>query len=579
MAPMAEWGHRDNGFVRATEGTRRTIAGFPLNSIRRPAIVPISNPALEDRLERNTRTVTLLTFASRVTGLLRDATLARAFGVGPLMDAFSLAFMLPNLFRRLFGEGALSAAFLPVYAELDRDDPERASRVATLVIGLAALVLGVVAMLGSATLMLLSLWVDHGRFALRLMALLLPYMPLVCITALLGAMLQVRGRFGPTAAAPLILNLAMVVAVVAAPLLPSLVGTRGGASHIVVVGGAVLVAGVLQVLWSWSVLHRAGVRWQRPTADARQPFRRIITQVAPMVLGLGILQVNTFVDALIASWPTLIGPTILGITYPLREGALATVGFAQRLYEFPLGVFGIAISTAIFPLLARHAQSKDDFAAILRRGLRLTVFIALPASVGLILVREPLVATILQGGDFGIDDTRRVAWVLAGYAPAIWAYSLNHLLTRASYARGNSRDPVRIAVAMVGLNFVLNITLIWPLAEAGLAWSTAICAIIQSGLLLRLISRDGSKPVDASVRRSWFRTVAATIAMAVAVLFTDLLIHTFATSMMTSPTWSAQALRLALLVAVGGVVVAAVARRWRMPELIWVLGRRDANHA
>jgi len=535
--------------------------------------------AVDDRLERNTRTVTLLTFASRVTGLLRDATLARVFGVGPLMDAFSLAFMLPNLFRRLFGEGALSAAFLPVYAELERDSAERASRLAALVIGLAALILGAAALLGAAVLLSLSLWLDHGQFALRLMALLLPYMPLVCVTALLGAMLQVRGRFGPTAAAPLILNLAMVAAALCAPFVPVLVTERGGDAHIVAVGVAVLVAGVLQVLWSLVALRRAGARWRRPDDASRAPFRRILTQVAPMVLGLGILQVNTFVDALIASWPTVIGPTILGIAYPLREGALATVGFAQRLYEFPLGVFGIAISTAIFPLLARNAGDQSSFVSILRRGLRLTVFIGLPASVGLILVREPLVATILQGGDFGVDDTRRVAWVLAGYAPAIWAYSLNHLLTRACYARGNSRDPVRIAVAMVGLNFLLNITLIWPLAEAGLAWSTAICAIIQSVLLLRLVSRDGSSPVDASVRRSWFRTLAATIAMAVSVLLADLLLLTFATAALADPSWLTQALRLALLVGVGGVVVATLARRWGMPELTWAIGRRSPDGA
>src|SRR5262249_54387339 len=150
-----------------------------------------------------------------------------------------------------------------------------------------------------------------------------------------------------------------------------------------------------------------------------------------------------------------------GIKFPLDPGALTSINNAQRLYEFPLGVFGIAIATAIFPALSRVANDGEQFTAILRRGLRLVVYIVLPANVGLMLVRTPLTAAILQGKNFTPADTARVSWVLLGYAPAIWAYSMTHTLTRAFYARGDAFTPVKVAMGMVLLNFLLNITLIW----------------------------------------------------------------------------------------------------------------------
>src|SRR5206468_2907192 len=168
-----------------------------------------------------------------------------------------------------------------------------------------------------------------------------------------------------------------------------------------------------------------------------------------MFIGLGILQVNTFVDGVVASYPSTIGPTIFGVKFPLDQGALTSINNAQRLYEFPLGVFGIAVATAIFPALAKVNHDAEAFADILRRGLRLVIYIGLPASVGLILVRVPLTAAILQGGSFKWSQTLRVAFVLMGYAPAIWAYSMTHTLTRAFYAKGDSKTPVKVALGMV----------------------------------------------------------------------------------------------------------------------------------
>lgn len=359
-----------------------------------------------------------------------------------------------------------------------------------------------------------------------------------------------------------------------------------------IVAAAVAIAGVAQVCWSLWALRASDIRWVRPTSEALPALHEILRKAGPMILGLGVLQLNTFVDGLIASWPSTVGPTIAGFDYPLDAGALAALGYAQRLYEFPLGVFGIAVATAIFPLLSKQSNDPPMFLDTLRRGLRLVVFIGLPASAGLMVAGAPLTATLLQGGDFDASDTRRVAFVLLGYAPAVWAYSMNHTLTRAMYALGDTMTPVRISVGMVALNLVLNVTLICtPLREAGLAWSTAFCAILQSLLLLRATRRkvdarmsDQPPIVDAAVRRSWLRTAVASAIM-VAVVGVVLLVSAGAhpePAPEPAPehaSWGRQAIRLLLAVGVGAGVFAGLARVMRMPELHWALGRRGERRA
>lgn len=535
---------------------------------------------MSTKFEHHARTVTLLTFGSRVTGLLRDAALSRVFGVSAITDAFWFAFLIPNLFRRLFGEGALSAAFLPVYSQLDRDDPTTARRLATLTIALMVAALGGVTLLGELILLVLSMFAGHDHLALRLMMVMLPYMPLVCIVAILGAMLQVHGRFGPTAAAPVLLNLFIVGAAVGIRIVDQ-------TTHVTIVSGSVLLAGVLQVIWSALALR--GRDWWTGLYAARSAWPhmvRVLKQAWPMFIGLGVLQVNTFVDGLIASYPSTFGPTILGYDFPLDQGALTALNNAQRLYEFPLGVFGIAVATAIFPALARVASRKDPdgrhvqgdhhaFTDILRRGLRLVVYIGLPASVGLILVRVPLTAAILQGKNFTAADTQRVAFVLMGYAPAIWAYSATHVLTRAFYARGDSMTPVKTAVCMVGLNFALNVSLIWtPLKEAGLAWSTAIAAIVQVFILLRLTRRYASHVVDRTVVMSWLRSVIVAMTMGAAVWLSMTLITPPASMI---GTWRWAVIQLAYAVPLGMGTVWIVSILLRMPEMWWAMGKSATN--
>ncbi len=530
---------------------------------------------LSNRFEHHARTVTLLTLVSRVAGLARDAALSRVFGAGVIMDAFSFAFMAPNLFRRLFGEGALTAAFLPVYSRLDREDPVNARRLASLTLALLTMALGVIVLLAEAVLYVVSHVAGHENLAVWLMMVMLPYMPMVCAVAVLGAMLQVHGRFGPTAAAPVVLNVLIVIGAVGGRALldksgttvvteGTLAGVDSGVINIGLVAVMVILAGIIQVLWSLFAL-RDRAWWDRQWRSARPALRQVLTQAGPMIVGLGVLQLNTLLDGLIASYPTVIGPTIFGIEYPLQEGAMASVTFAQRLYQFPLGVFGIAVATAIFPLLARLGEDEDGFTDALRRGLRLVVFIGLPASAGLMIVREPLVAVILQGGDFTAEDTQRVAFVLLGYAPAVWAYSMIHVITRAFYAKGNSLTPMKVGVSVVALNLALNLTLIWFLREAGLAWSTSICAFVQVIALMILLRGD---VMNANVVMSWFKTIALAAVMVVALLLLRPIMAE------DEPTWMQSLMELFALVASGLAVVFLGSKLLHMDELRWALGAR-----
>jgi len=305
--------------------------------------------------------------------------------------------------------------------------------------------------------------------------------------------------------------------------------------------------------------------------------------------------VNTAIDSLIASWRTMVGPTIFGVEWPLPEGSLTFLACAQRLYEFPLGVFGIAVATAIFPAMARESHDREAFLATLRRGLRLTVFIGLPASAGLVALRSPLSATLFQGGHFTAEDASMVAWVLLGYAPAIWAYSIQQVATRAFYALGDATTPMRVALAMVALNLVLNLVLIWtPLGVAGLAWSTGITAIVQVTIILRLLARRTGTIIDRDVRSSWTKSLVCAIATGAAIVAALFVVDASGIAGLagtagtaaaadfggqsTPPTWAHAAVSLLVGTCAGVGAVAICARVLKLEEFGWVLlGRRAAS--
>lgn len=521
------------------------------------------------------RLVSGLTLLSRVAGLARDVVTAQLFGNTAVGSAFSAAFAIPNMFRRLFGEGAISAAFLPEFVKARRTDLGLADSFATLTFRLVALITGGITLAVELLLLLIILLAPAAPerlLSVKLIALMLPMMPMVCLTAILGGILQSHGRFGPTAAAPILLNLFQIAAGLWFLLVPGSTRAAGAFG----VGAAAVAATIAQVAWSlWAL--RGLVRWSGPTEAARGLCRVMFRRFIPVLVGLGTVQLNTLLDTLWAMWPIWVGATMLGFTYPLDETSNSILFYSTRLYQFPLGVFGIAVATAVFPLLSIAAPHADDFRAVLRRGIRLSLLIGLPASIGLVLVRHDLVA-LLFGGErtgFDADGLERAAAVVLGFAPGVWAYSLNHVLVRAFYARGDTSTPMRVSVAMVAVNLLLNLSLIWSLREAGLAWATSLSAVAQCAVLSFLASRRlDARPFDG-------KTLAAAARLTLAAVLMGLLVHwamTLAGAVL--PTLgidhgarAARFIRVAVAVLVGVLSYSGLLLPLRAPELRWILQR------
>lgn len=462
-----------------------------------------------------------MTVVSRVLGLLRDIAMAGLFGLSPVMDAFTVAFRIPNLSRKLFGEGALATSFIPIFArELLHADRSNAWKLVSAVLGWLGLFLAALVFIGELGLAGWAAWGDvsgETRVLIELTALMLPYLILICLASQVGAVLNSLGQFRWPAAVPVVLNLVWLIGVwFATPWFADPV------SKARVLGGCILLSGVLQLLIQWPSLHAMGFRFQWDWRPVRPQVREILQAMLPVVLGLSITQINTFSDSLIA-WafshpvddPASRMPLPGRPLYPLAAGAVSALYYGERMYQFPLGVFGVALGTAIFPLLARHA-AKGELAHLredLSLGLRLVLVIGIPASAGLIWLAHPVARCLFERGEFSSADTVRTARIIAAYGSGVWAYCGLLILQRGCYAVGDRATPLRWGMISVAVNLLLNLSLIWIVAEQGLACSTAVCAMLQVGGLLGAVQHRIGQLDWAPVRRCAVRTFAATAVM------------------------------------------------------------------
>jgi putative peptidoglycan lipid II flippase len=541
-------------------------------------------------LSRAVQATSLMTLASRVGGLARDVIIGRIFGPGLINSAFQAAFAIPNMFRRLFGEGALSAAFIPEYTSAHKDNPAEAARLASLTLFALGALTGAITVIAEVVLLILLFVLPHDserNLSLKLIMIMLPFMPLICMVAILAGMLQVHGKFAAAASGPVILN----TFIIGAGVYSIVTGNLGGEKTAFALGIATTLSGLTQLIYFLKLL-KPHVHWTRTWDQSRTRAKRMLEKFVPVAIGLGTLQLNTFLDTLIAMWPIWVGPTILGLTYPLDDHSNALLQLASRLYQFPLGVFGIAVASAAFPLLARHANEPAHFFDTLRRGLRLSLYIGLPATFGLILIRHDVVGVMFGHGHgkWTPEDLRRCANVLAAFSVGIWAYSLNQVFTRAFYAKGDTKTPMRVSIAMMIVNVALNCSLIWipNLRESGLAWSTALSAILQTIVLLILAQRRLASSVDlrehhvildAPAARAALKILGASLIMSACVwptLYALPLNSPFAhhdIAAIRSP-WAWQVARLTIGVAVGGINYLAMSRVLKIPELGWLIRRR-----
>lgn len=435
------------------------------------------------------RRIAVSTLASRITGLVRDILLVQTFALGWVQDAFTYAFALPNLFRRLFGEGGLSPVFVPTFTRtLEQQGRPAAWQLLGRTLALLTTALVLILIVIEAGLLIAWGYSDPAaadrRLLLGLTALMLPFMVTVCILALLAAILNCVGSFVPGALASVVLNLCMIGGIV---WLGPWIGGDDPAAQIYGVGISVLAAGILQLLFLWPALRRADVplRWEFAPRDPA--VSSMLRMMPPVALGQGLLAIGVFLDAQIcilltrtATMPADAALRLGGVSIPLplQEGALSAVGYAQRLYQFPLGVLAISLATAALPAFSRHAARADwpAWAHQVRTLFRMAVFEGLLAGCLMIVLAEPIVRLLFEYRNFDAADTARTARVLSWYGFGLWAFCAQHIVQRAYYSLGDVRTPLVISCAVLPLNLLLSLGLLWlpQVRESAFAISSSV---------------------------------------------------------------------------------------------------------
>lgn len=448
-----------------------------------------------------------LTLVSRILGFAREMIMARVLGAGLAADAFNLAFKLPNVFRRLFAEGAFASAFVPLFSRQKSENGlAAAKRFAedVLAVLLPALLL-LTALAEMAMPALVWLLNGGGGFAdvpgkldlaVSLSRVTFPYLLFISLTALLGGILNSLSRFAAAAAAPVLLNIVLIAALLSAE--------GGEVLTARWLAWGVAAAGLLQFLWLWLACRRAGVRLRLRLPRFTPGVKRFFAMVGPAALGAGVYQISQLIDLFFAS--------------RLPQGSLSYLNYADRLNQLPLGVVGIALGTALLPALAAHIARGEEAEAIhiQNRAAELALFLALPAAAALMVLAGPLVAALYMGGRFGAADAAATASVLTGLAAGLPAYVLVKVLTPAFFARGDTATPVRTALVALALNVALILLFIAPFGVAGLAWATALSAWFNCALLYAMLRRAASFRFDSVFLRRMLAAGAATALMAAA---------------------------------------------------------------
>ncbi|MEM7124186.1 MAG: murein biosynthesis integral membrane protein MurJ [Pseudomonadota bacterium] len=509
-------------------------------------------------------TVSGLTLVSRVLGYARDVLFAALLGTGLAADAFFVAFKLPNFFRRLFAEGAFSAAFVPMFAgKLETDGNEAARRLASDALAMLVACLLVIVLLAEIAMPLVMSVLAPGfrdqpeKFALavELTRITFPYLLLVSMVALLGGMLNSAGRFAAFAAAPILLNLSLIVA--------ALLARHGGTEVAETLAWGISAGGVAQLIMLLVGVRRAGlmprIAWPRLTADVK----KVLKLFGPAALGAGAVQLNLVVDIVIASL--------------LPTGAISYLYYADRLNQLPLGVVGIAVGTALLPLLSRQLKAGDENGALIsqNRAIEMALFFTIPAAVAFVILADPIIAVLFQRGAFTAEATAATGAALVAFSLGLPAYVLIKVFTPGFFARQDTKTPVKIAVVALVTNLVFNLILMGPLAHVGIALATAIAAWVNAALLFLVLKRRGQIAPDARLLGRLPRTLLATAVMAV-VLWLGLVFG----MPLVSGRFAFEVPGLAVLIA-GGLAFFAVTAHLtgavRLGEILRLLRRSSVN--
>ena len=436
------------------------------------------------------------TLLSRILGYIRDAVIAWYFGAGHSSDAFIAAFRIPNLLRKLFGEGAISNAFIPVLTDyLTEDGQDESLRLARSALFVMSILLVVLSIFGILLAPLIVKVIAPGFFdspgkiplTIALTRIMFPYIFFIGLVALCMGILNVFGHFAAPALAPVLLNLAMICSVIF--ICPYLSNPVMGLAIGVIMGG------LLQLGLQLPFMIRKGLLL-RPKGKLLHPgLKKIGALMPPIIFGGAVYQINVLVDGLLGSL--------------LKEGSVSYLYFADRLVQFPLGIFAIAAATAVLPSLSRQAAINDVDALKDTFGyaVRLIIFLTIPSMVGLIILREPIVALLFQRGEFSSLATQLTAQALLYYAMGLGAFSAVKIVAATFFALKDTRTPMIMALVSIGVNIVLGIILMRPLAHGGLALATSLASILNLGLLVHALRSKLGSLGWRSIMRSAYRTL------------------------------------------------------------------------
>jgi putative peptidoglycan lipid II flippase len=512
----------------------------------------------DGKIIRSAGVVGSFTLLSRGLGMLRDIVIAYHFGTSLLASAFFVAFTIPNLFRRLFGEGALSAAFIPVLIETRKKEGDKASwDMAAKVVTMSAAVLSTIAILG---VLLFSVGLripglpDKWLATFGLSRVMFPYVVFICMAALSMAVLNSYKHFSTSAFAPCLLNLILIGSMLG--IFPFLNGDTY--SRVYTLSWAVLVAGTAQVAIQLPALKKFGCpfkfssRWNDPR------IRQMLALMGPAALGMAVTQVNVLVDRLLAMW--------------IGEWAPAALFYSERMIYFPLGIIATALGTVLLPTFSYHAADRDTEAMreTITHSIKHLLFIMTPASIGLLVLASPILSAIFEwGGSFGSDSTMLSARALRLYAPGLIVFSVAKVFVPAFYAMKDTRTPVRIGIYIVLLNLTMNVIFILTLPtywkHAGMALSTVLAEAAGMIALGIILTRRVKQLQWAGILHGFLRYLLCALFMAA----TAWLVHLAAVTGLDGvlPEKILQILAVGLSIATGGLVYFLFSFLLRSPEL------------
>jgi putative peptidoglycan lipid II flippase len=469
----------------------------------------IRQPAHETenhRVAKAAGVVGLATMLSRIFGFIRDVIVARYFGAGLATDAFFVAFRIPNLLRRLFAEGSLTIAFVPVFTEYlktkSREDAFELARVAFTLLSVILVVISIAGVIFSpaiVTVMAPGFRATPDKYALTVLLtrIMFPYIFFISLVALCMGILNSLRHFATPALSPVILNICMIAA--------TLLLKDYFAEPILALAVGVMIGGLLQLAAQLPYLFKMGVSLRPDFQFGHPGVRRIGTLMLPAAFGAAVYQINIFISTLLASF--------------LPEGSVSFLYYADRIVELPLGVFAIAIGTAALPSFSEQVAHGhfDEMKRTIRFSLRLMLFITIPAMIGIIALREPIISVLFQRGQFDPRSSVLTAQALLCYTVGLWAFSTIRVIVAAYYSLQDTKTPVRIAVAALVVNTVFSVALMFPMQHNGLALATSIASAVNVLTLGFLLRKRIGRFLDADFWRSVARVMAASIIMWVAV--------------------------------------------------------------